>query len=223
MEASDLETLAARLVTAKLQLPCTDHFSIFAQVVGQRSEAGLRQDLVTAARGHYRCYKLPWLWPCHLLPAIRTAVAKPDVKNCRALVDFYGAVAFLRRLVEGKQIRKDVQRWQGWELPFPVVAVAQLRQRMRSVRPTPSRHQSKDLSDVELRWAWHVWKVAEIAWQELDAKLTAAGVGKTCKQCGALMIDIKREYCSPICRRAWHNARHYQSKRASLKKREPGP
>lgn len=210
MANSIAEVLAERLKGTDLARPLLHDFAELVKLVGRDQTAPPAANITRMTRNHRRVSRTPWLWPCHWIPSIETAFADPTPESCAALEEFFQAVAVIRHLLAGRQIKHESQALYEHEYPFAFVAIAQIVGRSRSLTPPPRAYQARDISDVEAHLAWQLWCIAEMLHREILNALTTRGIAKTCPHCDLLLVDMKRQYCSERCRRAFQNAKDYR-------------
>lgn len=216
MDDCDLLVLAQRLEALSLEVPWTRFFACLLTVLAKQDQER-RTALIPlrgAGRGRYRVLQGSWLWPCNYIPGIEAALKNPSPDRLPALPAFFQAVAVVHHLQAGRKLRKELRALFPGALPFTLVALAYLARRPRSLTPRPPAEQAKDISDVECRVAWHLWRIAETVHQELAEAFAQHGIGKVCTHCGRLFVDLGRSYCSDSCRKAYHDDKLYRRKQS---------
>lgn len=210
MANSIAEVLAERLKGVRFDRPWVRGLSALVKMVARDQASAPALDITRRTRDHRRVFRTPWLWPCHWIPSIEAALTNPAPESCAVLEQFFRAVAGIRHLLAGRQIKHESEALFEYEYPFAFVALAHISGRSRSLTPPPGAYQARDISDVEARLAWELWRIADCVHKELLDLLVANGVAKTCRHCDLLLLDMKRLYCSGACRRAYQNAKDYR-------------
>ncbi len=208
------EVLAERLRKKKLEPPVLLCLAAVVKLVSQNQTGATVPDIALLTREHRRVSRTSWLWPCHWIPTIEGALKDPAPEGCTAILGFFQAVAVMRHLRAGRQIKKDLEALGLHEHPFTLVALAHISGRPRSLTPPPGALQASGISDVEARLAWVLWCIADYIHKELRDLFLANGIAKTCRHCDRLMVDMAHLYCSEGCRRAFQNAKDYRKRRA---------
>ncbi len=212
MASSIAEVLAERLKEARLDRPLLHGLAALVNLVGRDQTSASAADITRLTRNHRRVFRTPWLWPCHWIPAIEGALIDPHPAGCAAIAEFFRAIAVVRHLLTGRQIKQELGELGEHEYPFTLVALAHIAGRLRSLTPPARAWQARDISDVEARLAWQLWSIADYLHKELRDLLEANGIAKTCRHCDLLMVDMTRLYCSERCRRAYQNAKDYRKR-----------
>jgi len=149
----------------------------------------------------------------NIQPAL--TLKNPSIERLKALLAFFRGVAVAAHMQAGRKLRKELFELFGeGALPFTLVALAQLAKRPRCLTPRPPAYQAKDISDVELRLAWQLWRIAQTVHQELSDAFMQHGIARVCPQCGRLFVVLKRSYCSEHCRKAYHDEKLYRRKKS---------
>lgn len=216
MDDSELSVLARRILCSGMEVPLTAYFAALFKFVAAQEPARISTRLESAARNRRRVLQGAWLWPCDYIPEIEAALRDPTLDRLRAAPAFFRAVALIQHLHDGRKVRKELTYLFPQTLPFALIALAHLARRPRSLTPRPSAGQAKDISDVEFRIAWHLWRIAETVHQELSKVFALHGVARVCKHCGQLFIDLKKAYCTERCRKAYHDAKLYRKSKTEF-------
>lgn len=156
MAESIAEVLAERLRGARLDRPLLRGLAALVQMVSQDQARPTAADITGLTRDHRRVSRTPWLWPCHWIPTIEGALKDPNPEGCAAIPEFFRAVAVIRHLLAGRQIKRDLGAMGEHEYPFTLVALAHIAGRLRSLTPPPRAGQARGISDVEARLAWEL-------------------------------------------------------------------
>jgi hypothetical protein len=218
MAKSVVNVLVERLRAAKLSVPWVRSVAFLGEKFGSAPDRETEGGIVAVSRGRHRVYRFSWLWPCDGMGEIQRALEEPTAERCAAIVELFRAVALIKHLQAKRQIKQKLAAVYGDEFPFTLVALAGIAGRSRSLTPRPKSRQAHDISDVEARWAWLVWKMAERAHQLLLQAFQEKGVAHTCRHCDLLIVDMERQYCSERCRKAFHNARNYSRRKLPEKR-----
>ncbi len=214
MAESIAEVLAKRLRETRLEPTVLRGLAAVVKLVHKRQTRDITLDITRLTRDHRRVSRTSWLWPCHGILTIEGALKDPTRENCAAIPEFFQAVAVVRHLLAGRQVKKDLEALGLREHPFTLVSLAHISGRLRSLTPPPRVWQAGGISDVEARLAWELWCIADYLHKELLDLFLANGIAKTCRHCDRLMVDMERKYCSERCQRAYQNAKDYRRRRA---------
>ncbi|MBI5281681.1 MAG: hypothetical protein HY858_08380 [Candidatus Solibacter usitatus] len=202
-----LEQLRQHLLATKLKLPRLNYFASHILSIQRRERPTAK--LPNAAFANWSQDRKSADWPCADFANIATALADPVYGPVSSLRNFFGEMAVVEHLFEGRDVRDELQDCFGPRLPAALVVIAADARRIGVLRHLGYRPGRNDISGDDIRYANRLLGIArEVHGEILDALATHA-IAWPCNHCGNLSLNMILGFCSKRCEAKWKRRQAY--------------